>query len=247
MRKVLFRCGGIRVYPYPFMLYVGIVSGVISGTYAAEYRGMNPVLTCVAMLVLVIPALVGSRFLYVLSHWGAYRARSGRIWNRADGGASLYGGLILALACSIPLLSLLHLSIGKFWDAATITLAVGMAFTKIGCMLNGCCAGRESNSRFAVRLPDARGVRVRRLPSQLLESAVALLVAGAGAMVWRWLPFDGAFFLAAITVYAAARWVLEGTRHTIDQAAGVSLHRAISLALGGLSFAGFLLLGWHSF
>jgi prolipoprotein diacylglyceryltransferase len=85
MRQVLFRWGEIRIYSYPCMLYVGIVLGVIAGTYAGACHGMNRALTCGAMLVLVIPALVGARALYVISHWELYRGHLGRVCSRSEG------------------------------------------------------------------------------------------------------------------------------------------------------------------
>ena len=243
MRRVLFEWRGIRVYSYPFMLYLGIVCGVIAGTYLAGPRGLNPSRTYVAMLVLVLPAIVGSRLLFVISHWDLYRHQLDRIWRRSEGGAALYGGLIAALLLSVPLLGALSLPVGAFWDAATITILVGMIFTKIGCLLNGCCAGHATESWIGLCLPNVQGIWRRRLPSQILEAAFAGILLLLALAQWHSAPFPGVVFLVCLLVYAAGRWVLEGFRENIDQFAGMSLHRVISAGLAALSVFG-LVLPW---
>lgn len=246
MRPVLFEWGRIKVHSYPFMLYFGIVLGLMAGTRAAALRGLNPQRAYLVLLLLVIPALVGSKILFILSHLHLYRAEPSRAWRRGDGGASLYGGLILAFVVSLPLLKAVGLSVGGFWDCAAVTLLVGMVLTKVGCMLNGCCAGRETQGRIAINLPNFYGRWCRRIPSQLLESGLAGLLLFTALAIWNKLPFQGAFFLVSLFVYAVGRMVLEATRETIDKVGGLSLHRTISAVLAALSLTGFLLLSLYT-
>ena len=195
----------------------------------------------------MIPALVGSKILFILSHFDLYRTQPSRMWRRSDGGAALYGGLILAVLMSLPLLKAMRLSVGSFWDCAALTILTGMVITKVGCMLNGCCAGRETSGRLALNLPNVHGRWCRRIPSQLLESGLAAMLLLTAAAIWNRLPFEGAFFLFALSGYALGRVALETTRETIDRVGGLSLHRSISLVLAGLSLTGLLLLGSHAF
>lgn len=227
MVPVLFRFRGIEIHAYPAFLFLGLTFGVVAGTHAGSALGLNPIRLYAALVLLTIPALVGSRLLYVMTHWRFYREHPSQVWSRDTGGAALYGGLLLALACSVPLLYALGLPFGRFWDAATITLVVGMAFTKIGCHLNGCCAGRPTSSRLALNLPNTRGVWCRRVPSQLLEGTLALALF-SGAMLWPVRPFDGALFLTSLAIYAAARFPLGATRENIDRLGSFDIYNAIS-------------------
>jgi phosphatidylglycerol---prolipoprotein diacylglyceryl transferase len=242
MRRVLFKWRGLRVYSYPFMLYVGILCGIAAGTYWADSHHLNAIRVYIAMLVLVVPAIVGSRLLFVVSHWRLYSRQPHRIWQRFEGGAALYGGLIAAFLLSLALLRVLTIPVGAFWDAATITILVGMIFTKVGCLLNGCCAGRPSQSRMGMRLPNEHGVWSRRVPSQILEAAFAMILLLVALALWNRLPFPGGGFLFGLLSYAAGRWVLEPSRETVDQVAGLSLHRAISVGLAACSLVGLFLL-----
>jgi phosphatidylglycerol---prolipoprotein diacylglyceryl transferase len=231
MRRVLFRWRRITIYSYPCFLYLGMVCGLLAGVYAGSIRHVNPKQLYLAILLLLIPALIGARLLYVMEHAHYFLRNPGRIWMQSKGGASLYGGFLLALLLSLPLLHLLGISFGSFWDAATITMMLGMSVTKIGCLLNGCCAGHETPSRFAQYLPNVKGVWHRRIPSQLLESALALAILAIGCARWSTLPFDGAFFLFGAAAYSIGRWWLEGTREVVERFRGVSINRMISTAV----------------
>src|SRR5438105_1948993 len=128
MRRILFSWNGFNVYSYPAMLYLGLVAGVFAGAHVAQLAGMSADRFAVATVILLIPALVGSRLYFVLIHWDLYRHDMRHIWRRADGGMAMYGGLILAVPLSIPLLRVMSLPFGSFWDATTFTILLGMVF-----------------------------------------------------------------------------------------------------------------------
>src|SRR4030095_2264466 len=142
MRPVLFRLRGVPVYAYPALLYVGMVSGVVAGNAMAHAYGIDAFAVFVAMFLLIVPALAGARLLFVAGNWSFYRRDLRRIWNRGEGGAAQYGGLLIILPLSVPVLAALHVPLAAFWDVAAIAILVPMIFTRIGCLLNGCCAGR---------------------------------------------------------------------------------------------------------
>jgi phosphatidylglycerol:prolipoprotein diacylglycerol transferase len=247
MRRVLFPLFGFNIHAYPAFLYVGVVVGLIAGTYAASFRGLDPVRTFAALLLLVLPALVGSRLLFVAANWNTFHHDPRRIWQNSDGGASLYGGLILAFLASVPLLSALALPLGAFCDAAAITLLIGMVFTRVGCLLNGCCAGRPAHGPFSLCLPNHHGVWRRRLPTQLLEGGLGALLLLGSVALWNYLPFDGALALANVAAYSIGRWGLELTREDagIDKIGSVSANRVIAAGLTVLAAACWLYFGLH--
>src|SRR5271166_3829894 len=184
MRKILFSWNGLNVYSYPAMLYLGMVVGVFAGAHVAQLSGMNPNRFAAASAVLLAPALVGSRLLFVLSHWHVYRRDLSRIWRRSEGGMAMYGGLILAVPLSILLLRAMHLPFAEFWDAATFTILVGMVFTRVGCLLNGCCSGRPTSAWCGFNLPDHRGIWQQRIPTQIIEMTWATVILCAAIFMW---------------------------------------------------------------
>jgi phosphatidylglycerol:prolipoprotein diacylglycerol transferase len=230
MRPILFRWRGLRVWSYTAFLYIGLLFGVLAGNAAAHAEGTDARAVFEATFALLVPALVGARLLFVATHWSVYRRRPRRIFARSEGGAAQYGGLAIMLPLSVPVVALLGISLGEFLDAATFTILVGMMFTRVGCLLNGCCAGRAVR-RWGFRLPNHAGVWERRAPTQILEASLggALLVASTVGLQHR--PFAGAVFLAAAGGYAIGRLALESLREYAPQSRRFTIHHAISLVL----------------
>jgi prolipoprotein diacylglyceryltransferase len=239
VRRILLEWRGIKLYSYPVLLYLGTLIGICAGTYGASLRGLNPGRVYLAMLLLFPSGLVGARLLFVISHWQIYRREPQRFWRQSEGGSSLYGGLILFFLLSLPLLRFLGLSIGGFWDAGSIALLTGMIFTKVGCLLNGCCGGKPTSGPVALYLPNFQGIWCRRVPTQLLEAGWAALILLGLVALWNRFPFQGALFLYTVTAYSLGRWWLEATRDDVETIGTLSLHRTISLVLAAVCLAGF--------
>jgi phosphatidylglycerol:prolipoprotein diacylglycerol transferase len=240
MRPVLFVWQGVRIYSYPAMMYLGMVLGIVAGNYAANLRGLDSARVLVAMLLLTIPGLIGARLLFVAIHWGLYRREPRRIWRRSEGGAALQGGLVLAVAVSVPLLGAIGVPFAAYWDVATFTLLIWLIFARVGCLLHGCCSGRPSQAWFALNLPDHRGIWRQRIPTQILEAGwAALLLLGAAGLSNQPL-FPGAVFLAALGAYALGRFALQRTREVQDQLGALNVQQAISAAFGVVALVGLL-------
>ena len=240
MRPVLIDWHGFRVHSYPAMFYLGSVAGMVAGNYAANVAGLDSARVLVATAVLLIPALVGARLLFVATHWDLYRGDPRHIWRRTDGGGVMLGGLALALLASLPLLAVLDISLGAFWDVAIFTILVGMIPARIGCLLHGCCGGRPTEGRFALCLPDHRGIWRRRIPTQILEAGWGLVLLVGALALWSHRPFPGAVFLAAAVGYSLGRLVLQPTREIQDRLGPLNVQQALAAALGVFALVGFL-------
>jgi phosphatidylglycerol:prolipoprotein diacylglycerol transferase len=170
-------------------------------------RGRGFILTAGLLLAFVI----GARLLNVIVHPSFYTAGNMRPYTLCMGGFSLYGGLLLSglfLVCGARILRY------DFYAAAdALVFPGGMAFilSRIGCFLNGCCAGRVTNAPWGVVFPDtmARMQRLRELfwfvpdvplgvhPTQLYELTAALvgLIPAAWLYARRKMPSGCVFLL----------------------------------------------------
>jgi prolipoprotein diacylglyceryltransferase len=239
MRPVLFEWRRVRIPSYLAMLYLGLVVGVGAGNLAAHAAHLDGFKVFAATFLLLIPALAGARLLHVACNWSFYRAHPDRIWDRAGGGADMYGGVPAMLILSVPVLALMGLPLGTFWDVASFSILTGMVVTRIGCLLHGCCAGRLYEGWPAMRLPGPDGRLARRLPTPLFEAGLAAVVLMTAALAWPATPFPGALFLLVVAGYASGRLLLEstrqesvGSRFTISHAISAAL---VALALGTLA------------
>jgi phosphatidylglycerol:prolipoprotein diacylglycerol transferase len=228
MRRVLFLWFGRPIYSYPAMLYLGTVLGIYAQLYAALTLGLDVLKMLAATLLLLTAALLGARLLHVLPNWRIYREQPRRVFEFSSGGASMYGGLLLGIPLSVPLLFALQLPLGAYWDTCSSTMLIGMIVTRVGCLLNGCCAGRPTSAWWGIDLPNYKGVWRRRIPLQILEAAWGLCVLLSTVLLWDRLPFQGGLFLYALGAYGAGRIVLESLRDDVDRVGGLSLHKALS-------------------
>jgi len=113
----------------------------------------------------------------------------------------LTGVVVVLVAGSL----LAHLDLGTILDLTAPGLFMGMAVGRVGCFFAGCCAGRPTASWWGVWSSDQH-VGVRRLPTQLLELALALAVGLAAlAVVLVHGPAGGAVLVAATALYTLVR------------------------------------------
>lgn len=238
-RRYLVRWRGVDIPAYTAMLYLGCVAGVLVGAAVAGSYGLDQSRVALATVLLLIPALAGARLWYVIEHWTAYRTAPQRIWRRSEGGSALYGGLLLSLLVSVPVLALFGISYWAFWDAAAFTMLIGLGFTRMGCLMNGCCAGRPTSAPLGMQLPDHEGVWERRIPTPLIEAGWAALVLAGAAVMSTGRPFAGGVFVYVLAAYGAGRAVLEPTRAeagTPGSRANI-LVSALLLAIGAIVLA----------
>lgn len=215
-RRYLCRIGKRKLPSFTAMLYLGSVAGIMAGVLAASQSGMNPQRFAVAATVLLIPALVGARLWYVMQYAASFRARRQSIFRPLDAGAAQDGGLVLSVLVSIPVLALADLPFGEFWDAATLTLLVGTIVARFGCLMNGCCAGRQTNGPLGAMLPNFHGKWRRRYPTPVMEACLSLALL-AGALYARSAePPSGTLFAGTLIVYAIGRPLIALTRETDD-------------------------------
>jgi phosphatidylglycerol---prolipoprotein diacylglyceryl transferase len=231
VRRVLFHFRGIPIHSYPAMLYVGLLAAVVTANWAAHATGLNTFRVYVATVLLMLPAIGGARLLYVAIHWCRYSRNKRRIWDRREGGYGMYGGLPFVLVFSVPLLYLLGLPFAAFWDVGGLAILAGMIFARIGCLLNGCCCGRPSNTWFSIYLPNAQGVWQKRIPSPCLESIWAATLLALSLLFLPRIPFHGALFLFVASGYAAGRILLESFREYATGSSKFNVHHAISVAI----------------
>ncbi len=223
------------------MLYLGMVFGVVAQNYAAHLANLPPARVWIATLLLLPTALFGARMLYVASHFTVYVREPKRFWRRSEGGVALYGAVPVMLLSSVPILSWIGVPFWPFWDVSVFCILVGMIFTRIGCLLHGCCAGRPNDGFLSARLCDHNGIAARRIPTQILEAAWALLLLIAAALAWHRLS-SGELFLLALAAYAVGRFVMQPWRASRQRIGQLDLQQAISVLFALIAIGGLMLM-----
>lgn len=208
----MFYLGGFPVRAFGLLVGLGFVLGLWTSARRATKAGISPNAVYDLGPWLLGGGLIGARILYVITFWksefaGQPFSEVFKIWN---GGLVFYGGLIVAVGVGIARVHQLKLPLWTLADALAPGIALGHAFGRLGCFMNGCCYGRPAELPWSVRFPvehHTHGLPIH--PAQLYESALDLCL--YAALAW-WFPrrrFNGQIFALYLLAYAAVRSLSE--------------------------------------
>lgn len=232
MHRILFRLpipfppGHFDIATYGVMIAIGVAVAVLTGVFRARESGekTNDVLD-LALWVL-IAGMVGARVFYLISDMD-WTGESKSFLNVVkvffqfrQGGLIFYGGLLLAIAVGIVYLVAKNLSVWKFADIVAPSVAIGIAFARIGCFLNGCCWGKRCPENFPFALIFPKGSLaasygeggVPLYPTQIISCVNATLLFVVFSIIYRRKRFDGQVFWLFVAAYAATRFSIEFLR-----------------------------------
>lgn len=216
-QELLHLPGGITIHGYGLMVLLGALSGAFLLKREAARRGWDTQRVVDIAVLSVVLGLVGARAFYVIQFYPS-QFRGEPFWHVFafwKGGLVLYGGMIAGISVFVVLVKRAKLPVLGFMDAAAPSLALGIAFGRIGCFLNGCCWGRECSAEhpLAVIFPaeaPAGGVPV--LPTQLFSSAHAFLLAFICYRLQRSGRGGGAVIGTMLVLYGIGRFMIESIR-----------------------------------
>ncbi|MBK8915329.1 MAG: prolipoprotein diacylglyceryl transferase [Phycisphaerales bacterium] len=162
MMPVVFRIPGINwdVPGYGLMLMIAFLTAIHWAARRAARSGGNPDVILNCGFVALISGVIGGRLFYVIHNWEQFGGRGGVIdiaWGILDvtrGGLEYYGGFLAATVCiSLWLLLVERVSWRWYMDIAAPSGAVGLAFGRVGCLLNGCCFGAPTPLPVGMTFP----------------------------------------------------------------------------------------------
>lgn len=212
MYRILFSLGRFPVYSYGVFLGIAFLVGIAFAIRRASRLCISPESIVEAASLCIIGAILGSRFAYVFLHFDYYRHHPWHILSFREGGLTFYGGVLGAIALTVPYLHLKQYRIAVFFDLFAPPLALGYAIARIGCFLNGCCYGRVSPFPFfplGVRFPSLGGFRY---PTQVYAIGYSLLILFILLRIERTKRFQGELFLDYLALYGFARFCIEYLR-----------------------------------
>ena len=185
---------------------VGLGAGVALATQAllAANARLPVASVSVVSLIASVVGLIGAKAYYMTGHLITGDHHGFR--SLLSGGMCIQGFVLGAIGALAVGVRLSGVAVGPVLDVTAPGLLLAMTIGRFGCFFGGCCAGRPTASRWGLWSSDRR-LGVRRMPSQLFESAVAL-TAGSAALILLLTTTTsppGAVFIGAIAVYTLGR------------------------------------------
>jgi prolipoprotein diacylglyceryltransferase len=135
----------LRIHGYGLMLALGFLAAIYLARWRARRAGEDPDVIVHCGLLALVGGIVGGRIAYVIQHWSTQFAVAPdpllAMLNVTSGGLIYHGGLILASALVIGYLLMKRLPLRRYLDFVAASVMLGLAFGRVGCLLNGCCFG----------------------------------------------------------------------------------------------------------
>jgi phosphatidylglycerol:prolipoprotein diacylglycerol transferase len=165
----------ISVPAYGTFLLLAAAVALALGVRGAIGAGVSGRAALAGYSLAVAAGLVGSRLLDVALNWGPYAEAPGRIVALEPRGFALYGGFAAGLLVTGALARRWQVRFGSLADSAVPAVAAGIVLLRVGCFLNGCCAGTATDLPWGVAFPSAGP----GLDTQILAGTGLLLVSDA--------------------------------------------------------------------
>lgn len=241
--------GFLTIHWYGILIALGFISGVFVCSYVAKEKGENPDNFIDLATFILISAVIGARFYYVIFNWAEYALDPVSMFKIWEGGLAIHGGIIGGLIAGIVFCSYKKLSFPKYCDITCVGLILGQAIGRWGNFFNSEAFGTPTDLPWKLFIPAAnRPVEYINYeyfhPTFLYESLWNIGVFLILFFVLR-KPLNthnGALFLAYLGLYSAGRIVIEQFRtdslmflDTIRIAQLVSLLLIIG-SIGGLYY-----------
>ena len=144
----------LRIFGYGLALVLGFLSGIYLAQWRARRAGEDAANIPHLGLLALIGGVVGARAAFVFEQFikdPALAPRTVReVLDVPSGGLIYYGGLVLATALVLVFLAAKRLPARRFLDIVAPSVMVGLAFGRLGCLLNGCCFGAMARPDWAI-------------------------------------------------------------------------------------------------
>jgi len=228
---IAFTIGTLSVHWYGILVALAVLTLIFWALYQVR-RGADISNETVfnAALVGIPSGIVFSRLLHVLDRWQYYFQHPGEIIGGS--GLTIYGA-VLGAALGIWVYSRFRkISFGYFADMLAPGIILAQAIGRVGCVLNGCCYGVETDIFCAVVYtnPESFGpIGVPVHPTQIYEIVYNLIVFGVLLRLRGRFQPDGSLFLIYLTFYSLWRFGIDFIREGTPFLFGLHEAQVISI------------------
>ncbi|MBT3181409.1 MAG: prolipoprotein diacylglyceryl transferase [Deltaproteobacteria bacterium] len=247
MYPVLFKIplfGGITIHTYGVLVATGFVLGISWAVHESKRLGQDPAKMLDLVFYLLIAAIVGSRVFHVfISQRTEFFQNPLILFQVWRGGLVFYGGLICCLLVAVWFIRRHKMKLLITLDIFAPAISIGHAVGRIGCLMAGCCYGREAShgAWYSLTFPGvvdsfAPG-GTPLFPTQLMEVTGELIILSILMIVRRFKRFDGQLMATYLMLYAVLRYFNEFFRGDFERGFVIDPWLSTSQSLSILLFA----------
>ncbi len=200
---------------YALFTWIGAITGIVTALPFLKREGLKIRQSLPLLLIMALGFLVGARVFNFFINPEAYGGNL-HIYTLRLKGLAVYGGIFGSFLILLAYSFFKKKSVLPLLDALVLPAGLAFALARVGCFLNGCCAGTATKSPLGVSFPlneveqeiidsiyslvGLSSATLRQYPTQLFELALALV--GLVPVMWLYfkkrLPVGGAFLIYGI-------------------------------------------------
>lgn len=221
------KIGPFTVYAYGLMLVLGFFTSSYLAARQAKRQQVDGEQIFNLLFWVFIFGIIGSRVFYVLNNFVFYWQHPLEIIMLQHGGMAWFGGLIFGTAIAVLFIKKHKMDLLKILDLLAPFVALGQAIGRIGCLLNGCCFGRESEFGIYFKVFDKI-----LIPTQLYSSLLLILIFVILRFRQNAKHLPGEIFCGYLFLYSLKRFFIEFLRNDSPREFfGLTLFQILCLAV----------------
>ena len=150
---------GLPIRGYGTLVLVGAVTGIWLVMHRARQLGLDPEVLLSLAFSLFVCGILGARLFFVIEYWDTrfnkdtWRETLLEMAKFTEGGLVFYGSIIGGAIAYVVFARRHKLPVLALADLIVPSVMVGLAFGRLGCLMNGCCYGGETDHPWGVTFP----------------------------------------------------------------------------------------------
>lgn len=211
MKNELLTIGPLTVYGYGLMIAVGVLAGWLAAEYRARRFKADTEHVFFLMIWCLIGGLLGARLLFWITEWQTILEDPGFILRTMTDGFVVYGGILGGIFTGWLYCRIKKISFLKYFDLLMPSVALAQGFGRIGCLLAGCCYGRETAGWLSITFHDSDFApnNVALVPTQIYSSILNFVHFGLLLLIARRKKAEGQVAAFYMIFYSIGRFILE--------------------------------------
>lgn len=162
---------GLAVRGYGLFMVAGIAAGTWLVLLRCRQAGTDPDQILTLAFWMIICGIVGARTFFVIQNRDLFFGNGmplgqtlRNIVDMTKGGLVVYGSLIGGMLAAVVFFRVTRLPFGRLADLIAPGMVLGLAFGRLGCLMNGCCFGGVCASELpAIQFPPGSPPYMRQL------------------------------------------------------------------------------------
>ena len=163
LRPVLFKIGDYSIESYPVLLFIALLTGIFIYVWQLRKDGIKSSNAFYIALFGIVGGTIGAKLPLIFMYWNEINSSTNSL-NSVLQGRTIVGGLIGGTVSIFIAKRIFNIK-ERMGNQLAVPIVVAMAIGRVGCVLRGCCYGKETNLAWGINFGD----HILRHPTQIYE------------------------------------------------------------------------------